>query len=368
MEIYNQNMQREEISYKLIFNKRNAFLSSAGLSLIINSVLVLCLFFMSFRSNSSVMLSLGESVRFFVVLFIGDIILLYLLYNINHRIIKNAKSQKKTLILILLGTVLTCCFCSPVLSQIQWIVLDDLDNETNFEVFASFNLIKDIILGVLALFEIGLRYNNYCREQTLIMNQKLMEENIRTRYEALKNQLDPHFLFNSLNTLNGLIGMDDEKAHDYVDNLSSIFRYTLHSKTICKLSEEIEFANSYINLLKIRYGKNLMVRYEMDEKYQHWYMMPVSIQLLIENVIKHNTISNKKPLRILIQTTGRDSIIVENIINLKINDGLSGGVGLSNLSDRYDILFGKTITITNNGHVFAVEIPLIREINKKYLS
>ena len=304
----------------------------------------------------------------FIVLFVSNIALLYLLYNINHRIIKKEKGKRKTLLLILLGTVLTCCFISPILSQLQWLIISNLSDDTRFESFVAFNLIKDVILGVLALFEIGIRYNNYCREQTLILNQKLIEENIRTRYEALKNQLDPHFLFNSLNTLNGLIGLDDEKAHDYVENLSSIFRYTLHSKTICKLSEEVEFANSYINLLKIRYGENLTVRYEIDEKYQNWYMIPVSIQLLVENVIKHNTISNKKPLLILIKTTEKDSIIVENIINLKLKDGLSGGVGLSNLSDRYSILFEKSINITNNGSVFSVEIPLIREINKKYLS
>jgi len=231
-----------------------------------------------------------------------------------------------------------------------------------FEEFVAYNLAKDILLGVMAVFEIGIRYSNYHRERTLILNQKLVEENMRTRYDALKNQLDPHFLFNSLNTLNGLIGIDDDKARDYVDNLSSIFRYTLHSKAICKLSEEIEFANSYISLLKIRYGENLIVRYDIEEKYRDWYLMPVSIQLLVENAIKHNIISNRKPLFILIQTTENESIIVENIINPRLEEGLSGGVGLSNLADRYSILFHKSITITKNEGLFTVEIPLIKEM------
>lgn len=355
-------MQREEISYKMIFNKKQVFLSSVGISLIINSVLILCLIFLSFRPNTSYEFSLGEAIRFFIILFISNVVLLYLLYNINYRIIKKEKGNKRTLLLMIVGSVLTCCLFSPVITQMQWFILTDLDHETKFELFVGFNLIKDVLLSVLALFEIGIRYTNYYREQTLIMNQKLVEENIRTRYEALKNQLDPHFLFNSLNTLNGLIGIDDDKAHDYVDNLSSIFRYTLHSKSICKLSEEIEFVDSYINLLKIRYGENLVVQYKIDEKYQNWYMMPVSIQLLVENAIKHNTISNKKALLILIQTTERDSVIVENVINPKIQDRLIGGVGLLNLTDRYEILFKKSINITNNGSVFSVEIPLINKI------
>lgn len=357
-------MLQKEISYKLPFNRKQALLSSAGLSLIINSILVLCLFFMSFRSNTSMQLRLVEILEFSVILFISNVILLYLLYNINYYIIKKGNNQRKTTLLIILSTILTCGLISPILSQIQWLLLSDFKSETDLESLVAFNLIKDIILGVLALFEIGIRTTNYYREQALIMNQKLIEENIRTRYEALKNQLDPHFLFNSLNTLNGLIGMEDDKAHDYVDNLSSIFRYTLQRKTICKLNEEIEFVNSYINLLKIRYGENLMVRYEIDRKYEEWYIMPVSIQLLVENAIKHNIISNKKPLSILIQTTGQGSIIVENIINPKLQNGLSGGVGLSNLTDRYSILFRKPINITNNDGIFSVEIPLISEIYK----
>lgn len=357
-------MRQKSTCYQISFNKRQALLSSISLSLIINSVLVLCLIYMSFRITSRLDLKWMEVVRYFIMLFLSNVALTYLLYNIHYRIIRKGTKKVKSVFLIILATLLTCGMFSPVLSQIQWLVLNDLNIEPRFEVFVGFNLLKDIILGILVIFEIGIRHTNYRREQTLIANQKLIQENIRTRYEALKNQLDPHFLFNSLNTLNGLIGMDDEKAHDYVDNLSSIFRYTLHSKAICRLSEEIEFANSYITLHKIRYGDNLVVHYEVDEKYLDWYLMPVSIQLLVENAIKHNTISNKKPLFILIKTTGRDSIVVENMINPKLQGGLSGGVGLSNLADRYSILYHKSITITNNEGVFAVEIPLINEINK----
>jgi len=356
------DMQRKEDIYKLAFNRKEALFSSIGLSLLFNSVLIICMIYMSFRITSVTHFNWWEALRYFIILFICNAVLTYLLFLINYRIIKKNKKRRKTVFLIALGTMVTCGMFSPLLSQIQSLFIDGLDVDNGFEGFVAFNLVKDALLAVLVIFVIGIRYSNYYRERTLIINQKLIEENIRTRYEALKNQLDPHFLFNSLNTLNGLIGMDNDKAHDYVDNLSSIFRYTLHSKSICKLSEEIEFANSYIHLLKIRYGENLVVRYDIEEKYRNWYLMPVSIQLLVENAIKHNIISNKKPLFILIRTTDRDSIVVENIINPKLQEGLSGGVGLSNLADRYSILFHKPINISRNDGVFMVGIPLLKEM------
>lgn len=350
-----------KINYRLAFNRKQAWFSAMSLSLIINSVLILCFIYMSFRVSTSIPLRVDGAIKYFIILFLSNSILAYLLYVINYRIISNNRNKKKTICMIIAGTMLTCGMFSPVLSQIQWWMLDNIEVDNNLEGFIAFNLIKDCLLGVMVLFEIGIRYTNYHREQTIIQNQKLIEENIKARYEALKNQLDPHFLFNSLNTLNGLIGVNNDKAHDYVDNLSSIFRYTLHNKTICKLSEEIEFANSYIDLLKIRYGQNLVVRYDIEEKYLNWYLMPISIQLLIENAIKHNIISNKKPLFILIKTTENDTVVVENMVNPKLNEVISEGVGLSNLSDRYSILYHKLISIKNEDGIFSVDIPLISD-------
>lgn len=320
---------------------------------------------MSFRLKHSIFTGIDDAFLRFFMQFICNTILTYVLFIIQNRILKKNLKKVKGVAMIIIGMVLTCCFLSPVLSQIQWFCVDRMKYEIGFEKFMALNFMKDMVLSILTLFVIVLRYSNYQREYTLLLNQKLTEENIRTRYEALKNQLDPHFLFNSLNTLNGLIGMDDEKAHDYVDNLSSIFRYTLHSKTICKLREELDFVDSYVNLLKIRYGENLTVSYDIAEKYYGWNIMPVSVQLLVENVIKHNIISNRKPLSILIYTTDSDSIIVENRINRKMEEEPSGGVGLSNLSDRYSLLFHKSIIIKQNDGIFSVEIPLLDGVKRK---
>lgn len=358
-------MYRRKESHNLIFTNRQMFFSSVGLSVVINLMFLVCVIYMSFRLKQPVFAGVDDmSLRFFM-LFVCNTILTYILFTIQNRIVKRNLKKTKGVVMIIMGTLLACCLLSPLLSQIQWVCVGRVKYEMGFEKFMAFGFMKDMILGILTLFIIVLHHSNYQRERTLLLNQKLVEENMRTRYDALKNQLDPHFLFNSLNTLNGLIGMDDEKAHDYVENLSSIFRYTLHSKTICKLSEELDFVDSYVNLLKIRYGENLTVRYDIAEKYDKWNIMPVSVQLLVENVIKHNIISNRNPLSIQIYTTDSGSIVVENRINRKLEENPSGGVGLSNLSDRYSLLFHKSITIKQNEGVFSVEIPLLDEAKRE---
>jgi Putative regulator of cell autolysis len=196
-------------------------------------------------------------------------------------------------------------------------------------------------------------------QQVLVENQQLIAENIRNRHEALKNQLNPHFLFNSLNTLDGLIGFDDEKAHHYLQNLSLIFRYTIQNKEITTLKDELDFVECYAYLMKIRYGDSLKIQYAIDEKYNLYCIMPVSLQMLIENAIKHNIINDRHPLTIIFETTDKDTIRVSNVIQPKIAVEAGEGIGLANLSERYHMLFGMDVLITKN-EVFTVEIPLLK--------
>jgi LytS/YehU family sensor histidine kinase len=202
-------------------------------------------------------------------------------------------------------------------------------------------------------------------QQTRVENQRLIAENIRNRYEALKHQLDPHFLFNSLNTLDGLIGFDDEKAHQYLQNLSSTFRYTIQNKEITTLKDELNFVETYAYLMKIRYGDNLRIRYAVDEKYHAYYIMPVSLQLLLENAMKHNVIDDRHPLTIHVETTESETVRVSNSIQPKINAEAGEGIGLANLVERYRLLFGMDVVITKTG-VFAVEIPLIKNDESRH--
>jgi len=239
--------------------------------------------------------------------------------------------------------------------------------ELGFGEFAVLNMIKDLILSIIVITTSYILYLYTKREQTIITNHNLIQENIRIKYESLKNQLDPHFLFNSLNTLSGLVGINDEKAQDYIDNLSYVFRYTLHSKNVCKLERELEYVDAYFALMKIRYGDNLRLICNIQPEYYDYLVIPVSIQLLVENAIKHNIISNSDPLQITVETFEGGFVTVKNPIKPKINKSI-GGVGLVNLTERYSILFSKTIEIKEQNGEFSVTIPLIEAKNKKILN
>ncbi|HEY6913964.1 MAG TPA: histidine kinase [Paludibacter sp.] len=223
------------------------------------------------------------------------------------------------------------------------------------------NIMKDLIVLLIVLLSTSLLHSISQRQQILLENERLIADNIRIRYEVLKNQVDPHFLFNSLNTLDGLIGMDNDRAHEYVQNLSQVFRYAIGNKEIVHLDEELDFTESYAHLMKIRYGENIQIQYNIAEKYKIWYIMPISLQLLVENAIKHNVISTKHPLVITIETTPNDTIRVLNTIQLKKEAEQGEGIGLANLTERYKLLFQKEVSITITD-IFCVEMPLIKEL------
>lgn len=360
-------MKKKQTSQKkksvVPFSARQAFLASLLVSLILNLVLILGIFFGRSRDIWGELQMGWSYLYYFLWYFVCNVLMFFLLFMLNFHVIKTNKKRKG--LIIIAGTLLICVILSPALAQLQWIALGgSRDRNIGMEAFTIFNMIKDLIVGVAVVIITNYLSVYHKREQMMIANQKLQEENIRIKYEALKNQLDPHFLFNSLNTLNGLIGVDDDKAHDYVDNLSSVFRYTLHSKTIVKLEEEIEYVDAYVSMLKIRFGENLRVNYSIENKYRASYIMPASLQLLVENAVKHNVVSNKNPLIITIESTSDDTIIVSNCINPKTEKSI-GGVGLANLTERYSILFDKSVGISDTEGVFRVEVPLINENDKK---
>lgn len=347
-----------------IYSRKQAIKAAFIVSLL--TTLVLQLGIMYGRSReflAEIPLVWSSYTLFFLLHFVSNLLLFYVLFMYNFYIAKTKSQGRKGPLYSILGTFIICSVLSPLFARCQWEFITR-QSDAGMNAFILFNIIKDYIVSLMVI-QITYGMNLwYKREQTITANQRLTEENIRVKYEALKNQLDPHFLFNSLNTLNGLIGVDDDKAKDYVDNLSSVFRYTLHSRTTGKLDDEMEFVDSYITLLKIRFGDNLDVRFAVDGKYRQYHILPASLQLLVENAVKHNVISNKKTLCITIETTPAESIIVSNPINAKAEKSV-GGIGLANLSTRYALLFNKDINISDKGGVFSVEIPLLKEIDKK---
>lgn len=190
--------------------------------------------------------------------------------------------------------------------------------------------------------------------------EQLKRENVESQLEILKNQVKPHFLFNSLNTLASLIPEDSELAVDYVHNLAKVYRYVLEikDKKLIPVAEELNCVKAYLFMLQIRFGENLI--YKIKEKgLDHVdHIVPLSLQLLVENAVKHNVISSKKPLTILIEPKD-NKLMVSNNLQPKIQVAKSTGTGLANIRSRYEILTNLSVQITKTANQFTVALPLI---------
>lgn len=220
--------------------------------------------------------------------------------------------------------------------------------------------LRDILIACIVTGTSYLYYQNQRSRRMLLENEQLRTENLVNQYEALKSQLNPHMLFNSLNTLYSLIRESPDKAQNYLQELSRVMRYTLHdnqSHTVA-LSEEMSFVRSYIYLLQMRYEDNLHFEIEIPQELLQRQVPLMAVQMLVENAVKHNEISNRKPLTIRICAQG-DSLCVSNRIQPRLSDGSSTCIGLANLSKRYRLLFGRDITIEENEKNFQVTLPLI---------
>jgi hypothetical protein len=192
---------------------------------------------------------------------------------------------------------------------------------------------------------------------SVVLQEQLKREQLALRYETLKNQVNPHFLFNSLNSISSLIRTEPEKAELFVKKLSEVFRYVLEQKDneISTVDAELNFLESYVYLQKIRFGDNLIVN--IDVKERNHFIIPLSLQMLVENAIKHNVISKEFPLAISV-CSKEGYIVVTN--NLKKKQALNtGNTGLENIRSRYGFFTSKPVNISEDGGNFAVGIPLI---------
>lgn len=197
-------------------------------------------------------------------------------------------------------------------------------------------------------------------KEAAVQQEKLKREQLALQYETLKSQVNPHFLFNNLNSLTSLISTNPEKAIDFVKQLSEVYRYVLDQKDceLVALETELKFLESYIFLQKIRFGSNLDVQINISQK--NFKVIPLSIQMLVENAIKHNEISDKKPLLIKIYSVDDHYLTIENQLQKKAaTEG--NGTGIQNISDRYAFFTDKKVLITFNSEKFKVSIPLLND-------
>jgi len=224
-------------------------------------------------------------------------------------------------------------------------------------------IIKGLMLFSFDMIVISIFYSTYLTKywvESIERNEELKRENLLAKYEALKNQVNPHFLFNSLNTLSGVVEQKPELATAFIKKLSDIYRYVLEQsdKEIVSLNDEMKFVDDYIFLLKMRFGDALVFNSNLPTN-NSIQIPPLGLQMLVENAIKHNIISDDMPLKIEIGVE-KDFIIVQNNFQQKNTVILKNEpLGLENLRKRYQYLSNSSIEIISSKNEFIVKLPII---------
>ncbi|MBO5687491.1 MAG: histidine kinase [Alistipes sp.] len=262
---------------------------------------------------------------------------------------------------------IACCYMfTPVVdwgprsSEITMIMQLDRDNPLDWMVVSKY------LIVLIVAFLYGRIYGMLLKQQQIqIENEHLRTENLQTRYNMLLGQISPHFFFNSLNSLSMLVReKSDEKALAYIDQLSYTFRYIIQNgqNTLSTLEEEIEFARAYGELFKVRYADKLFFDIEIDPELNSWMLPALTLQPLIGNAVKHNTITRKMPLNVKIYTEGT-TLIVSNRKAPKIEAEPSTGIGLENLRNRWLLIAGEEFKIVESDEFFTIHLPLQRPKN-----
>ena len=204
-------------------------------------------------------------------------------------------------------------------------------------------------------------------ERTVIEAEKLKRENLISQFETLKNQVNPHFLFNSFNTLMTIIPENTDVAVEFVQKLSNVYRYVLNNKDkeLIELHTEIDFLKDYVFLHKIRFGENLKVNFNIPENILKTQIPPLTLQMLMENAVKHNIISSEKPLMVDIYSEMNNSIVVENNLQKRSTPVESTQVGLQNIINRYKYLSQKVVEVAPSSAIFKVSLPIISFANNE---
>jgi sensor histidine kinase YesM len=277
--------------------------------------------------------------------------------------IKPGKSYRNTILLTLLKFYLLVLVIALAIVFLTIMVSMLLSNQSFGSIFQHFiqQELKGFLISMLIGVSIGslvfffLEWNNSLKRE-----QKLREEKLIFQYETLKNQVNPHFLFNSLNTLSSLVATDASLSEQFILKLSSIYRYILENRDVefISLSREIEFVRDYFYLQKIR--DNGKIELEVPEAGSEQYeILPISIQMLIENALKHNAATRDKPLKIKISLED-DLVVVENNLQPKMQMAESSKIGLKNLEERINLVMNRKVFIEPTEYAFIVKIPVKR--------
>lgn len=227
----------------------------------------------------------------------------------------------------------------------------------------------DLKLGVLIGFAVNLIFLTlweaiYIMEkhkESIAEKELLRQMSLQQEFDVLKSQVNPHFLFNCFNTLSSLIAEDTARAETFLNELSKVYRYLLRNNesSLSTLQNELRFIESYFRLLKTRHGEAIQLQMEIDKRYDNYLLPSLSLQLLVENAVKHNVLSKNKPLTIDIFTMAGNRLVVTNNLQRRTIKGPSNKIGLDNIKAKYDLLRQRGFQVMEDARSFTVVLPLI---------
>ena len=277
--------------------------------------------------------------------------------NSRYSWIENAKKR------LIIQSILSVLFTSIALFSIMYLLHQlrfrdgQIVNHKMVEIFPPALLFTFALLAV----KIGSEFFIALKD-SLIETEKYKTESANAQLQNLKNQLNPHFLFNNFSVLTSLVYKNQDKAADFINELAKVYRYVLDTKNseLVPLQEELEFINHYIYLQKIRFEDSISFKINIDESKKSDYLLPMCLQMLVENTIQHNETSQANPLKVLIYTEN-DSLVIENPILSRSDIFESTKTGIKNIKQRYSFFTDKKVIVSNNGKIFKVILPLIQK-------
>ncbi|GAB2766648.1 hypothetical protein GCM10027275_05750 [Rhabdobacter roseus] len=217
------------------------------------------------------------------------------------------------------------------------------------------------IVGLVLIYEVFYLLEKW--KESKLSKESLKKASLQGQLQSLKNQISPHFLFNSLNSLSSLIADEPQRAERFVDEMAKVYRYLLQTndQELTPLSVELAFIQSYYHLLKTRHGPGLRVEVAVDHPYLHYQLPPLTLQMLVENAVKHNTILATRPLCITITTTAEGQLRVSNNLQRKTSRVESNHIGLANIKARYELLSRNELFIEETAKHFTITLPLLTQ-------
>ncbi|WP_293893117.1 sensor histidine kinase [Sporocytophaga sp.] len=274
---------------------------------------------------------------------------------------KNGNERKQTISYTnLIRSLLFGLVVMLGLSCIQQLILANI----NFGPTMLMVEVRGILINLVFFMFLNLLQKNYENQYVNMELERIRNDNLGAQYELLKQQVNPHFLFNSLSTLKSMVETNDKESVNFIIKLSNFYRYTLESRKLdlIRVHKEIEILNAYLFLQKARFGDGFTFTNTLAKESLNTLIPPFTLQLLVENCIKHNIVSLDRPLHIKVYEEG-DCIVVENQMQLKLGENNSLGVGLKNIDLRYSHFVDKPVNIVNDQKVFKIKLPLIYELH-----